>query len=53
VHSCPRYGANRYDNLNFRSSWFGDITRRLEEVADLKEEEEKKIEINEDMRVDQ
>jgi hypothetical protein len=30
----------RYNYSNFRSPWFEELTRRLEEVADVKEMEE-------------
>jgi hypothetical protein len=35
----PR-AQNRYDDINFRSSWLGELTRRLEQAADAQDKRE-------------
>jgi len=35
---------NRYDHINFRSSWLGELTRRLEQAADAPDNKEESIE---------
>ena len=39
----PR-AQNRYDGINFRSSWLEELTRRLEQAADAKDKREESTE---------